>query len=71
MLNIHFSGCRYFRGKLGRQTEQAENQGVVGTSSTNDAASHPVIYEKVEGNGGYQELDDMSCPSLYDSLDHN
>lgn len=62
---------RYFRGKLVRQTGQAENQGVVGPSSTNDAAPHPEIYEKVEGNDGYQELGDLSRPSLYDGLDQN
>lgn len=65
------SHCRYFREKLVRQTGQAENQGVVGPSSTNDAAPHPEIYEKVEGNDGYQELGDLSRPSLYDGLDQN
>lgn len=44
---------------------------MVGPSSTNDAAPHPEIYEKVEGNGGYQELGDLSRPSLYDGLDQN
>lgn len=68
-MNIHFSGCRYFRGKFGRQTEQAENQGEVGPSSANDTAPHPVIYEKVEGNGGYQELGDLSRPSFYEGVD--
>lgn len=69
-VNVQFI-IRYFRGKLVRQTGQAENQGVVGPSSTNNAAPHPVIYEKVEGNGGYQELGDLSRPSLYDGLNRN
>lgn len=51
------------------QTGQATNKGVNGPSSTNDVLPNPVIYEKVDEDSSYQELGDLSSPSLYDGLD--
>lgn len=60
---------RISRAKVVEQTGQATNKGVNGPSSTNDVLPNPVIYEKVDEDSSYQELGDLSSPSLYDGLD--
>lgn len=60
---------RISRAKVVEQTGRATNKGVNGPSSTNDVLPNPVIYEKVDEDSSYQELGDLSSPSLYDGLD--
>lgn len=47
------------------------NLGIDGPSSSSDASPHPEIYEKIEEDCGYQELGDLSRPSIYDKLGQN
>lgn len=66
---LYFYYNRISRAKVVEQTGQATNKGVNGPSSTNDVLPNPVIYEKVDEDFSYQELGDLSSPSLYDGLD--
>lgn len=66
---LYFYYNRISRAKVVEQTGQATNKGVNGTSFTNDVLPNHVIYEKVDEDFSYQELGDLSSPSLYDGLD--
>lgn len=66
---LYFYYNRILRAKVVEQTGHATNKGVNVPSSTNDVFPNPVIYEKVDEDSGYQELGDLSSPSVYDGLD--